>query len=69
VIFIKIIEKRNNEFNNCSLCDCNVVEDLCHFLLLCPALEKVRRPLLNNISFNTHEENFYSIVIINYGEV
>ena len=39
-------------------CDCNVVEDLCHFLLLCPALEKVRRPLLNDISFNTVELDF-----------
>jgi hypothetical protein len=36
--------------NKCSLCDCNVVEDLCHFLL-CPALKKIRRPLLNDISF------------------
>ena len=26
--------------NKCSLCDCNEVEDLCNFLLLCPALEK-----------------------------
>jgi hypothetical protein len=26
--------------SKCSLCDCNEVEDLCHFLLLCPALEK-----------------------------
>jgi hypothetical protein len=26
--------------NKCLLCDCNEVEDLCHFLLLCPALEK-----------------------------
>ena len=25
--------------NKCSLCDCNVVEDVSHFLLLCPALE------------------------------
>jgi hypothetical protein len=41
--------------NKCSLCDSKVVEDLCHFLLLCPALEKIRRPLLNDISFNTVE--------------
>ena len=37
--------------NKCFLC--NIIEDLCHFLLLCPVLEKIRRPLLNDISFNT----------------
>ena len=47
--------------NKCSLCDCNVVEDLCHFLLLCPALERVRRPLLNDISFNTVELDFVDL--------
>ena len=44
-----------------SLCDCNVVEDLCHFLLLCPALEKLRRPLLNDTSFNTVELDFVDL--------
>jgi hypothetical protein len=29
--------------------------------LLCPALEKVRRPLLNNISFNTVELDFVNL--------
>jgi hypothetical protein len=39
----------------------NVVKDLCHFLLLCPALEKIRRPLLNDISFNTVELDFVDL--------
>ena len=47
--------------NKCSLCDCNVLEDVCHFLLLCPALEQVRRPLLNDISFNTVELDFVDL--------
>ena len=47
--------------NKCSLCDSNEVEDLCHFLLLCPALENTRRPLLNDISFNTVEFNFVDL--------
>ena len=50
--------------NKCSLCDCNEVEDLCHFLLLCPALEKkIRRPkrLLNDFSFNTVELDFVDL--------
>jgi hypothetical protein len=47
--------------NKCSLCDCNVVEDACHFLLLCPALEKVRRPLLNDVSINTVELDFVDL--------
>jgi hypothetical protein len=47
--------------NKCSLCDCNVVEDLCHFLLLCLALEKIGRPLLNHISFNTVELDFVDL--------
>jgi hypothetical protein len=47
--------------NKCSLCDCNVVEDLCHFLLLCLALEKIPRPLLNDISFNTVELDFVDL--------
>ena len=47
--------------NKCSLCDCNEVEDLCHFLLLCPALEKMRRPLLNDISFNIVELDFVDL--------
>jgi hypothetical protein len=47
--------------NKCSLCDCNVVEDLCHFLLLCPALEQIRKPLLNDISFNTVELDFVDL--------
>ena len=47
--------------NKCSLYDCNVVEDVCHFLLLCPALEKVRRPLLNDVSINTVELDFVDL--------
>jgi hypothetical protein len=47
--------------NKCSLCDCNEVEDLCHFLLLYPALKKIRRPLLNDISFNTVEPDFVDL--------
>jgi hypothetical protein len=47
--------------NNCALCDSNEVEDLCHFLLLCPALENTRRSLLNDISFNPVEFDFVDI--------
>jgi hypothetical protein len=47
--------------NKCSLCDCKVVEDLCHFLLLCPALEQIRKPLLNDISFDTVELDFVDL--------
>ena len=39
----------------------NVVEDLCHFPLLCPALEKIRRSLSNDISFNTVELDFVDL--------
>jgi hypothetical protein len=53
--------------SKCSICDCNVVEDLCHFLLLYPALEKVRRPLLNDISFNTVELDF--VDLLNYMKI
>ena len=29
--------------NKCSLCDCNVVEDLCHFLLLLSCIRKNKK--------------------------
>ena len=60
-LLIKMSLKNSNK---CSLCDCNVVEDLCHFLLLCPALERVRRPPLNDISFNTVELVLWTFLII-----
>jgi hypothetical protein len=47
--------------SKCSLCDCNEVEDLCHSLLLCPALKKIRMPFLNDISFNTVEFDFVDL--------
>jgi hypothetical protein len=43
------------------VCFSSELEDLCHFLLLCPAFEKIRRPLLNDISFNTVEFDFVDL--------
>ena len=50
----------NRNDRKCQLCDDGVVEDLFHFIMVCPKWALIRQSMLNNISNNLSEDSSVS---------